>query len=180
MPRGCHAHQKKGLGSLICLATKILKIGPKMMELWHWQSKYPDPRIKVTSSSLISSLGLVTSMRGSGYFDCQGHNSLNFGPIFKILVAKHISVPRPFIWCAEHPRGTWLYAPKRVLKLVHENQKSQKLKKINFPSEGQLTFGRNPNLHGQPDLLGQKKDTPQTLPRLSYKPVKFWPLLASN
>ena len=26
------------------------------------------------------------------YFECQGHNSLNFDPIFKILVPKHISV----------------------------------------------------------------------------------------
>ena len=94
MTRWCHAHQMKGLGTLICLATKILKIGQKL-----------------------------TSMRGSGYLDCQSHNSLNFGPIFKILVAKHISGPRPFIWCAEHPRGTWPRASKRVLKLVHENQK---------------------------------------------------------
>ena len=76
------------------------------------------------SYGLEKDLWLVTSMRGSGYFDCQSHNSLNFGPIFKILVAKHISGPRPFIWCAEHPRGTWPRASKRVLKLVHENQKS--------------------------------------------------------
>ena len=59
----------------------------------------------------------------NGDFVCHGHNSLNFGPIFKILVAKHSSGPRPFIWCAEHPRGTWPCASKRVLKLVHENQK---------------------------------------------------------
>ena len=32
------------------------------------------------------------------YFDCQGHNSLNFGPIFKILVPQHISFPRPFFF----------------------------------------------------------------------------------
>ena len=125
------------------------------------------------------SLGMVTSMRGSGYFDWQGHNSLNFGPIFKILVAKHISVPRPFIWCAEHPRGTWLYAPKRVLKLVHENQKSQKLKKINFPSEGQPTFCRNLNLHGQSDLLGQKKEIFSCCSNGVTSPWSFdlyWPL----
>ena len=120
MPRGSSAHQMKGLGTLIRLATKILKIGQKLRELWLWQSKYPEPRIEVTSHK---SLEMVTSMRGSGYFDWQGHNSLNFGPIFKILVAKHISGPRPFIWCAEHPRGTWPRASKRVLKLVHENQK---------------------------------------------------------
>ena len=114
----------KGLGTLICLATKILKIRPKLRELWLWQSKYPEPRIEVTSHKEDIRPEMVTSMRGSGYLDCQSHNSLNFGPIFKILVAKHISGPRPFIWCAEHPRGTWPRASKRVLKLVHENQKS--------------------------------------------------------
>ena len=31
--RGCSAHQKKGLETLICFATKILKIGPKLREL---------------------------------------------------------------------------------------------------------------------------------------------------
>ena len=49
---------------------------------------------------------MMSAMRFSGYFHCQGHNSLNFGPIFKILVAKHISFSRPFILCAEHPCGT--------------------------------------------------------------------------
>ena len=29
------------------------------------------------------------------YFQCQGHKSLNFAPIFKILVPKPISFPRP-------------------------------------------------------------------------------------
>ena len=32
--------KKKGLGKLICWGTKILKIGPKLRELWPWQSKY--------------------------------------------------------------------------------------------------------------------------------------------
>merc|ERR1711911_14423 len=32
------------------------------------------------------------------YFDCYGHNSLNFGPILKILVPKPISFPRPFFF----------------------------------------------------------------------------------
>ena len=67
------------------------------------------------------------------YFDCQGHNSLNFGPIFKILVPQHISFPRPFFfiyWTStwHMPRGQ-----KRVLKVLHEKQKSLKLKKILFP-----------------------------------------------
>ena len=30
----------KGLEKLICLGTKILKIGPKLRELWPWQSKF--------------------------------------------------------------------------------------------------------------------------------------------
>ena len=33
---------------------------------------------------------MVTLKGSSGYFECQGHNSLNSGPIFKILVPKHI------------------------------------------------------------------------------------------
>ena len=32
--------KKKGLGKLICLGTKILKIGSKLRELWPWHSKY--------------------------------------------------------------------------------------------------------------------------------------------
>ena len=31
---GPSSHQMKGLETLICLATKILKIGPKLRELW--------------------------------------------------------------------------------------------------------------------------------------------------
>ena len=37
------------------------------------------------------------------------------------------------------------------------------MKKIYFPSECQEALGMNPNLHGQPDLLGQKKDVIQPL-----------------
>ena len=97
MPRGCSAHQKKGLETLICLATKILKIGPKLGELWPFQSKYPEPLIKVTSHKEVIRAEMMSALKISGYFECQGFNSLNFGPIFKILVAKHISVSRPFI-----------------------------------------------------------------------------------
>ena len=32
------------------------------------------------------------------YFECRGHNSLNFDLIFKILVPKHIYFPRPFFF----------------------------------------------------------------------------------
>ena len=52
----------------------------------------------------------------------QGHNTLNFDPIFKIFV--------PFqdlsFSFTEHPRGTCPSGQKRVLKWVHEKQKSQK------------------------------------------------------
>ena len=37
------------------------------------------------------------ALRDLENFDCQGQNSLNFCPIFKILVAKHISFSRAFI-----------------------------------------------------------------------------------
>ena len=33
MPRGCSAHQMKAIETLICLATKILKIGLKLREV---------------------------------------------------------------------------------------------------------------------------------------------------
>jgi hypothetical protein len=80
-------------------------------------------------------------------FDCQGHNSLNFGPIFKILVPKHISFPRPFffIYCTSTwhvPRGQ-----KRVLKWVHEKQKSQKLKKILLPGSIPALFLQKSTLY---------------------------------
>ena len=58
VPRGCSAHQMKGLGPLMCLATKILKIGPKLRELWPWQSKYPEPCIEVTSHKSLAKIGL--------------------------------------------------------------------------------------------------------------------------
>ena len=70
------------------LGTKILKIGPKLREL--------AIVIKILNADTIS--GLSNSWMGmcNGDFDCQGHNSLNFGPILKILVPKPISFPRPF------------------------------------------------------------------------------------
>ena len=57
-------------------------------------------------------------------FDCQGHNSLNFGPILKIFVPEHISFQDLQFLFAEHPRGTCPRGQKRVLKMVHEKQKS--------------------------------------------------------
>ena len=87
-------------------------------------------------------------------FDCQGHNSLNFDQIFKIFVPKHISFPRPFIfiyWTTmwHVPRGQ-----KRVLKIVNEKWKSQKLKKMTFPISCQQTLGRILDLHKISYLLG--------------------------
>ena len=34
MPRGCTVMKRKGLGKLINFGTRILKIGPKLRELW--------------------------------------------------------------------------------------------------------------------------------------------------
>ena len=76
-------------------------------------------------------------------FYCQGHNSLNFGQIFKILVPKLISFPRPFFSFTVHPRGMCQCGQKRVLKLVHEKQKSQKLKKSYFQVPFQHFFCKN-------------------------------------
>ena len=116
--RGCSAHQMKGLETLMCLATKILKIGPKLWELETWHSKYPETFYADILSALIYSLWLVTLMSGSGYLDCQGHNSPNFGLIFKILVAKHICVSRPFIWSAEHQRQVRLWVSCWPMELM--------------------------------------------------------------
>ncbi len=55
-------------------------------------------------------------------FDCQGHNSLNFGPIFKIHVPKHKAFQDLSFSFTVHPRGTCQRGQKRVLKLVHENK----------------------------------------------------------
>ena len=34
MPSGSSVNERKGLRKLICSSTKILKIGPKLRELW--------------------------------------------------------------------------------------------------------------------------------------------------
>ena len=47
---------------------------------------------ELTRPDVLSALSILKN------FDCQGHNSLNFHPIFKILVPKHMSVPRAFIF----------------------------------------------------------------------------------
>ena len=65
-------------------------------------------------------------------FDCQGHNSLNFGPIFKILVPKHISFPRPFffIYCT----STWHVPtwPETCPKMGPWKTKITKIKKKSY------------------------------------------------
>ena len=60
-------------------------------------------------------------------FECQGHNSLNFDPIFKILCLNISSFQDLSFSFTEHPRGKCPHGTKCVLKWVHEKQKSQKL-----------------------------------------------------
>ena len=48
---------------------------------------------------------MVILIGSSGYFDCQRHNYLNFVLIFKIVVSKHISFPRPSILI--YSTSTW-------------------------------------------------------------------------
>ena len=118
------------------------------------------------------------------YFDCQGHNSLNFGPIFKILVPQHISFPRPFFfiyWTStwHMPRGQ-----KRVLKVLHEKQKSLKLKKILLPGFIPAVFFLNiiSLFHKKKKMfLGPKAETYQALlliiswsERLLEYAIFFW------
>ena len=127
---------------------------------------------------------MLSALKVSGYFECQGSNSLNFGPIFKILVAKYISVSRPFIWCAEHPRGMWPRAQKRVKKLVLEKWTSQKLKKMtyqlkvsklwveiliyidNLTSWAKKKISSNLRTHG--DIWTQRLDLSWTISDLSF------------
>ena len=54
--RGCCTHQMKGLEKLMCFATKILKIGPKLRKLWHWQWNCPETLIADIISALTNSL----------------------------------------------------------------------------------------------------------------------------
>ena len=49
----------KALETLICLATKILKIGPKLRELWPQQSKYPELLSKVSKSNPIQGVNQI-------------------------------------------------------------------------------------------------------------------------
>ena len=57
----------------------------------------PDLLSKVTSDQQLVRPEGMSSQTKSGGFYCSGHNSLNFGPIVKIFVPKHISFSRPFI-----------------------------------------------------------------------------------
>ena len=73
----------------------------------------------------------MSALKVSGYFECQGSNSLNFGPIFKILVAKYISVSRPFIWCRT---PTWHVAtcPQMCPKVGPWKVKITKVEKMTY------------------------------------------------
>ena len=58
--------------------------------------------------------------------DCQGHKSLNFGPILKFWCLNIPAFQDLSFSFAEQPCGTCPRGQKRVLKLVHEN-KNQKI-----------------------------------------------------
>ena len=77
---------------------------------------------------------------------------------------------------AEHPRGTCPRGQKRVLKIVNEKWKSQKLKKMTFPSSCEQTLGRILDLHKISDLLGQRNDVLQTLGSWRKLASMVWPL----
>ena len=81
---------------------------------------------------------------------------------------------------SEHPRGTCPRGQKRVLKIVNEKWKSQKLKKMTFPSSCEQTLGRILDLHKISDLLGQRNDVLQTLASWRKLASKVWPLMTSN
>ena len=101
------------------------QIGPRLRELWSWQSKFS----KIFNADIIS--GLVDSwivMCNSAMviliIDCQGQNSINFGLIFKNFVPKHISFSTPFLfifWSTMWHVPMWL-----------EKWNSQKLKNLKF------------------------------------------------
>ena len=130
MPRGCSAHQMKGLETLICLATKILKIGLKLRELLPWQSTYPELPVEITITLHIpiqfTKPEMMSAFSILENFDCQGHNSLNLGLVFK---PKHISFPRPFFyicWTTTWHVPTW---PETCLKFCPSKMKITKVEK---------------------------------------------------
>ena len=101
--------------------------------------------VKILYINAEHSSGLVNSWIGmwNSDFDCQGHNSLNFGPILKIFVPEHISFQDLQFLFAEHPRGTYPRGQKRVLKLVHEKKNHKSWKKSYFQGSFQLVFLKN-------------------------------------
>ncbi len=107
------------------------------MDRWYFKKKTagmgPGSRIFLNVCDFCFSWILDHALSIFENFDCQGNNSLNFGPIFTILVPKHISFPRPFlfIYCT----STWhvLTWPETCPKVGPWKTKSQKLKKILLP-----------------------------------------------
>ena len=67
----------KGLGKLICLGTKILKIGPKLRELWPYGVIFLKYSMQTSSQGWFTpewGCVMVISIGSSGYFVCQGKN----------------------------------------------------------------------------------------------------------
>ena len=59
-------------------------------------------------------------------FECQGHNSLNFDPIFKIFVPKHISFLRPVTFILLNNYKTFSFYWTTI---KHKKSKSKRWKK---------------------------------------------------
>ena len=78
---------------------------------------------ELTRPDVLSPLNILEN------FYCQGHNSLNFYPIFKILVPKHMSVPRAFIFILWVTTSHVPTCPKTWPKACPSNKKITKIEK---------------------------------------------------
>ena len=102
---------------------------------------------------------------------------VNSDPILKLKWCLNISAFQDLQFLfAENPCGTCPRGQKRVLKIVNEKWKSQKLKKMTFPSSCEQTLGRILDLHKISDLLGQRNDVLQTLGSWRKLASMVWPL----
>ena len=105
-----------------------LKFG-ELRELWPWQSKYPD--LPPYTSPFMSEPSLRWCLHWVFWriLIVKAYNSLNSGLIFKILVPKHISFPRPFIficWTTMWHVPTW---PETCPKVDPWKMKIRKVEK---------------------------------------------------
>ena len=121
----------------MCLGTKILKIGPKLRELWPCQSKYPELPIEITITHPHSGVNQLWDDVCIEYFE-----RFWLSRPVEYFERFWLSRPRPKFWClniiafqdlsfsfTDQPRGTCPRGQKRVLKLVHENKNDKIWKK---------------------------------------------------